>query len=251
MTPSDDAGPWNPGIQSPVPAEFRHLATIFRPEYVSTSIQAADELHDLTGIAATELVAFRPQRLALHELLIRITADFSVADGSRIEDLGINFRQMTRQLLVHHIEPAMADIVSEFDRVRQRLAQVIHGALSQQPYVGVALSSTGRMHRGGLFRRFTTRRVQAAPPATDHTWEVARIATYERQAVSAADELDRAAYRALARVMSALFNRHGRAWGSRNLIASLVTDLACNEVGSDQIGQLLEPLLQRAASVEG
>ena len=251
MTASDDAGPWNPGIQSPVPAELRHLSTIFRPEYVSTSIQAADELHDLTGIAATELVAFRPRRLVLHELLIRVTADFSVADGSRIEDLGINFRQMTRQMLVKHIEPAMAAIVSEFDRVRQRLADVIQGALSEQPHVGVAPSSAGRVHQRGLFRRFTPRRMEAAPPATDHTWEVARIATYERQAVSVADELDRAAYRALARVMSALFNRHGRAWGSRNLIASLVTDLACNEVGSDHIGQVLEPLLQHAASVEG
>ena len=30
---------------------------------------SSDELHDLTGIAPTELVAFRPQRLVLHELL--------------------------------------------------------------------------------------------------------------------------------------------------------------------------------------
>ena len=36
-------GPWNPGIQSQVPKELRHLSTIFRPENVFTSIAAADE----------------------------------------------------------------------------------------------------------------------------------------------------------------------------------------------------------------
>jgi len=38
------------------------------------------------------LVAFRPERLVVHELLARVTADFSVEDGQKTEDLGINFQ---------------------------------------------------------------------------------------------------------------------------------------------------------------
>ena len=91
-------GPWNPGIQSQVPKELRHLATIFRPENVFTSIAAAGEMQGLTGFSPSELVAFKPQRLALHELLIRVTADFAVPDGSRIGDLGINFREIASRL---------------------------------------------------------------------------------------------------------------------------------------------------------
>ena len=61
------------------------------------------ELNDLTGLDIFDLVAFRPERLALHELLIRVTADLSVPSGSRVEDLGINFREMVNTLLANHV----------------------------------------------------------------------------------------------------------------------------------------------------
>ena len=57
------------------------------------------EVADLTGLPLRDIVAFRPERLALHEVLVRVTADISVPDGTRIEDLGINFRQITRTIL--------------------------------------------------------------------------------------------------------------------------------------------------------
>ena len=96
---SNPFGPWNPGIGSQIPAELRPLATIFRPEHVFTNVARADEMHDLTGLPIADLVAFRPERLALHELLVRVTADISVPDGSKIEDLGINFRQIVAVIL--------------------------------------------------------------------------------------------------------------------------------------------------------
>jgi hypothetical protein len=244
----DEAGPWNPGIQSPMPAELRHLCSIFRPENVFTSLATAEELQDLTGIAQSELVAFRPQRLALHELLIRISADLAVADGSRIEDLGINFRQIARRLLVGYIEPEMPAIVSGYSAMRARVAEVIQAALSG---VGADRNAGSPRTRRSLFTRLAKRRADAPVPASDHAWDIGQIAACERMANSASDELERAAYRALARVMSAMFNRHGGAWGERGLIAALASDLACNEFGSESIGHALEPLLQRAAASEG
>jgi len=65
------AGPWNPGLLSQIPREWRSLSTILRPENVATGLAAAEELQSLTGFSLSELVVFRPQRLALHELLIR------------------------------------------------------------------------------------------------------------------------------------------------------------------------------------
>ena len=91
-------------------AELRCLCTIFRPENVSTNVAGVNELQLLTGFPASDLVAFRPQRLCLHELVIRVTADFSVPDGSRLEDLGINFRQMTGLLLARYLEPQMGAV---------------------------------------------------------------------------------------------------------------------------------------------
>ena len=45
--------------------------------------------------------------------------------------------------------------------------------------------------------------------------------------------------------------RHGRVWGSRQMIASLVGDIACNHFGSEEIGRLIEPWLMNAARIEG
>src|SRR5271170_5686438 len=109
-------GPWNPGIQSQVPKELRHLSTIFRPENVFTGIAAVTELQGITGFSPSELVAFRPQRLALHELLIRVTADFAVPDGSRIGDLGINFREIASRLFERHLLPEMDAITTAYER---------------------------------------------------------------------------------------------------------------------------------------
>src|SRR5277367_1385357 len=130
MLHGNEYGPWNPGIVSQVPKELRHLATIFRPEHVSSSLASSLELRGLTGFALSELAIFRPQRLALHELLVRVTADFAVPDGSRIEDLGLNFREMARLLLSKYLDPEMGAIIGAYDRARQGLGRTINAALA-------------------------------------------------------------------------------------------------------------------------
>jgi hypothetical protein len=217
MPPSNEYGPWNPGILSQVPKELRHLATIFRPENVSTSIASVSELRGLTGFEASELVAFRPQRLALHELLVRITADFAVPDGTRIEDLGLNFREIARLLLSRYMGPEMESIVGAYDRARQDAKATIDAALL---YL-----------RGG--------------------WGPEHIAEFGRLAAATGDSAPAAAYKALARTMSALFATQGHAWGTKELIASMAATLACNDFGSACIGRAIAPMLQIAAREQG
>jgi hypothetical protein len=77
------------------------------------------------------------------------------------------------------------------------------------------------------------------------------IATWGAKAHSLPDGAEQTAYRALSTVVSALLIRHGSVWGSRQLIASLVTDMACNHFGSDEIGRLIEPWMTHAAEIEG
>src|SRR5512143_3627110 len=123
-------GPWNPGIESQVPRRLRHLITVFRPENAFADYAKAQELADFTGMAVTELVALRSQRLALHELLIRVTADFSVPDGSRIEDLGINFREIVAAILARDIAPRMHVLAATYEAARRRLAAKIETELA-------------------------------------------------------------------------------------------------------------------------
>jgi hypothetical protein len=221
--PADDTlgfGAWNPGLQSQVPRELRHMATMFRPDNVFTSIAVAMELQGLTGLPASELVAFRPQRLALHELLIRVTADFAVPDGLRIGDLGINFREIVNRLLERYLVPEMAVITAVYDDARHEVRKAVEAALC-----AVIPQGTG--------------------------WDPRHIADCARLAASSEDSLSKTAHRTLARVMSALFATQGHAWGMRELIASAATDMACNDYGADVIGRAIESLLQHAARAEG
>ena len=239
------SGPWNPGIQSEIPDAIRHLSTFLRPENVYTSEAGARELRDLTGLDLADVVAFRPQRLALHELLIRVTADLCVPDGVRIEDLGINFRRITRTVLVNHIVPRMASVSAEYARVRRDLSARIEREI--EALFGASAVAPARKRLGfALLARRTTRDDADAPG----TRESRVAAQWDAKAHACADPLEAAACRALARVLFALLVRHGRAWGSREMIASLALDIACNECASDAIGLLIEPWLANAVHAE-
>jgi hypothetical protein len=217
MPPDKEFGPWNPGIESQMPMELRPLATIFRAENVFTSIAAACELRGLTGFNLSELVVFRPQRLALHELLVRVTADFAVPDGTRIADLGLNFREIARLMLSRYLEPSMHAITATYRRAQQDANDIIEPALA-------------RLNRN---------------------WGPQEIAEFEQLSACAADAAGVASYKSLARVMLALFTTQGAAWGTKELIASMAAGLAGNDFGSACVGQALAPLLQTAAREQG
>ncbi|HEY2399792.1 MAG TPA: hypothetical protein VGI23_05520 [Steroidobacteraceae bacterium] len=231
-------GPWNPGLNSQVPRELRHMCTIFRPENSFTRVASALELRQLTGLPLCDLATLRPQRLVLHELMIRVMADLSVPTGEKIGDLGINFRIITNRLLHRYIEPEMESIAAEYASVREQLATVIRATLSE-------LTAPPPAPKTGWLRRPPK---QPQPSAAD--WGPQQITACERLANNTDDPLKRAAYRALVRVMSALFTTNGRSWGTPELICSLATDLACNDHGSEIVGRTIEPLLRKGIEAE-
>ncbi len=245
------AGPWNPGLVSQIPREWRSLSTILRPENVATGLAAAEELQSLTGFSLSELVVFRPQRLALHELLIRVTADFAVPDGTQIGDLGINFRRIANQILSQYLVPEMDAIVAAFERARSAVTVAVDAAIGAAlPGLAPAAAPPARASAMRLLGLKPWRR-DAASPAADRRWGPGEIGECERRAANARDRLEGLVYRTLARTLSALFATHGYAWGTRELIASLVGDRVCNVFGSDAVGEAIEPLLRRAAQREG
>lgn len=234
-------GPWNPGIESNIPRRVLPLSTLFNPENVFTSVERAIELRDLTGLELSELVTFRAERLVLHELLIRATADFSVSDGSKYGDLGINFRSMTRMILARYIEPDMDKITAAYDGLRDQLAKAIAAEL-------VSAFAPPRTGAGKSF--FGLLRSRKKPAAESRDFQ--QLADdWEAKANTPGSDISRAACQALARVVRALYGRHGHSWGTSELIGSLATDLACNDYGSEEIGRLIEPYILEAARCEG
>jgi len=241
-------GPWNPGLFSQIPAGLAHRATIFRPESVFTTPAEASELADLTGLDPGSLLVFRPERLVLHELLVRVMADFSVPDGEKIEDLGINFRAMVRTILDRYAQPRMGTLIAAYDETRARIATFIDAELARLSRPPAAPTAPPQSWWSSWFKR-----PPAPPPPTSAAteWNPAVIAEWHARAHADGNPLDRAACRALARIVTALLNRHGEPWGTREMIARLATGLACNEAAGDAIGTALAPMLDEAARAEG
>lgn len=254
---STEYGPWNPGIQAELPSALLPLSTIFRPENVFTDAASVHELRDLTGLELHELVIFRPNRLVVHELLIRVTADLSVPDGSRVEDLGINFRRMTQKILAQYVEPRMSGIVAAYDGLRHALSGVVTAELTAAFSTSAAVQRAARANSSGKVRLLDFlqpfRRDSDVSPPVEDDWQRGNrlLREWAAKAQSSESPLLRAAYGSLIRVVSAVRAKHGRMWGDAALLAQVAVGIACNEHGSEVIGQLIEPYILHAAEAEG
>jgi hypothetical protein len=129
--PPAEYGAWNPGLESEVPREYLPLLTIFRSENVSTSIAKAHELSDYCGLPVHELVAFRADRLIVHELLIRVIVSLAVPDGRDYEDLGRNFREIAATILNRYIAPHREELARVFERVKSAASLMIERELAK------------------------------------------------------------------------------------------------------------------------
>jgi len=247
-----DIGPWNPGIKSTLPSEYLSLSTMFRPENVFTSIETAGELSDFTGLPIQQMVFFRPERLIVHELLIRVSADIFVSDGSRYEDLGVNFRAVVDTILDKYINPEMDQIVARFDRLKAQVESMVE----QELVTSLALQTTGTEQRGsalslaGLFRLGRSK-TNARSTESVETRDQRILVDWRKKAESGSDRLSRVLYLSLLKVCHAIIIKYGRLRGDNPLLKTLATGLTCNEYGSDLIGELIAPYITEAATQEG
>ncbi len=244
--PAPQEGAWNPGLESELPRALLPLATVFRPENVRTSLATAHELADYCGLPAHELVAFRPERLIVHELLIRVTARIAVPDGLDYEDLGRNFRTIASTILERHIVPQQAVLLQDFWRMRRAAAEVI----AREVAALVPSPTPGAVPAG--WRRFIPAPRPPSPPPEPPDARARRIvAAWSAGAATTGTAMERACFRALSRVATAITSRRGRLFGDRDPIAELALTLVCNDYGSEVVGNAIAPVFDQAVIDEG
>ena len=201
----EKAGAWNPGIKSTLPSVYLPLSTMFQAENVFSSLEAANELSDFTGLPIQQLVLFRPERLVIHELLIRVSADIFVSDGTRYEDLGINFRNVVSRILTDYVEAEMAAICELHKALNQQASSIIDGALSTSIFAQPAQAEKPRtgFSLSRLFGSAGKTKSPAAPESVQQR-EQRIMSDWDERAKSSADRLLSAVYRELARVAGAI-----------------------------------------------
>ncbi|HEY1542610.1 MAG TPA: hypothetical protein VGG01_09390 [Xanthobacteraceae bacterium] len=245
-------GAWNPGLESELPRELLPLATVFRPENVSTSLAQALELSDYCGLAPQDVVSFRPERLIIHELLVRVTAGFAVPDGTTYEDLGRNFREIAATILNKDVAQHTDELYARFAEVRTEASRIITQELARlsppKPATGLESDGDARPRWSfGLARR-------KAPPAPSEGAERRErrvIGDWSDKAESEGGRLAQSCFRALSTIATATVARRGRLFADHKVLAELAVTLVCNDFGSEAIGDMMAPFIARAAAREG
>ncbi len=248
MENKSEYGPWNPGIQSQLPREILPFSTILNPDNVFQSFEEIEELRKFTGLSREQIAAFRPERLATHELLIRISANFSVSDGNQYQDLGFNFRDMAQTLLDKYVQPNMQQVVDCYEELRKKTLVEIERELDQTVFAPRQSTAVNPSWWQKL--------VKISPPPIRSVSPEIRDANFLKLWQQKADDANNhplleSVYLQLNKIIGSIVIGHGRIRGEKDILGKLVANRVCNIYGSRLVGKLIEPMILAGAAREG
>jgi hypothetical protein len=227
--------------------------TIFRSENTSTPLDEIEETARFSGLEPTTLMRLRPDRLVLHELLIRIMTELTVEDGKATADLGVNFRTMAARLLHRHIDLEIETFRRQYEEIQRRIDEAIHSEIRETlDSASARLIEADPLERSWLDMLLL--RPRPARRARIGAGEQSDLQMFERwlhRSASSEDAMLRSCYRALHHVATGIHCRHGSLAGAGPVLAKLACTLATNEHASERLGASLDPLFRDAAAREG
>lgn len=251
MNTNSEESAWNPGLRSDIPASLWPLVTLFREDNAYISYKVAKELADLTGVNVLGLMAMRPERLVIHALLVRVTADLSVPDGPTYEVLGINLRGMVERIHTAYMQPEMANIVAAFEaercRARDYIAEQLSTRLFDRPPTPVAPAES---------RSLLSRWFRKSPPADSQSSfaelvEITAIREWKSLLDDCNDEMQLACLTALIKTVDAVVAHRGRVIPDATLIRDIVVNQVANTHGAQALEAFIEPIWSKAVASEG
>jgi thymidylate kinase len=242
---------WNPGLQADLPRRYQALETIHRTANVYSCLSDIPELRALTGLEEEELVAFRAERLMLHELIVQVTADIMVLEGEEEEAFGRHFRRITLKILTDYLTPQLPAFQQEYDQlydmIHSKVSEILAAAFAPEP---VAIDPEPVSFLARWFGKRPT-----PPQQTDHRSIQERhhdvIRGIKQQGLAAQAEREQAIYKSTYRVLNSIAGTQGYIGVDREVLARLITRHVCNDFGSRLIGRLVAPHVERAMQGEG
>ncbi len=249
-------GPWNPGISSTLPRRLYPLVTIYSEQNAAVDVALTEELAQFSGLPMPLISELEPERLVLHELLVRVMTELTIDDGPAQSDLGANFRNIISALLANHLAPAMPTLRLEHAQAKRGLEEIIRNEIAMLAAHRLRAPTSPSARR---FDWWSSWRGKVAPVAEagsayrdgSETATLAAIERWRRLADEASSPLARAAHRALRRAAAAVAATQGSIVGHGPVIERLAIAIATNDYGSRRLGALIEPLFLAAIDTEG
>ena len=240
---------WNPGIESEIPTAYRELETIYNPGNVFTSIDEVNELARETGLSPPELICLRPDRLALHALIVSVNADIVILEGESEEDLGKNFRIIAERIFSKYIVPGLVDIDNCYQTMRAKMEGII---LAELEHALNRQKAPAQQKRRAFWSKLLQKKKPISLPSqTRQEREFELINSFKLRGLSADDEIYAAMFRSLYRVLGAISTTRGFIGNDLQYLQRICVNHACNYLGSRDIGNRVGELVQEAIRDEG
>lgn len=238
-------------MQSDIPTALWPLVTLFRSEHAYVSHSEALELSDLTGLNVLKLISLRPERLLVHSLLVRVTADLSVPDGPNYEDLGINLRGIVAQIYSAHMLEELPRITQALENERQKALTFVLEQLSDQFSEQLAVPPK-RSEKTSFFQRLF-KRTSAVDEnfAADVAPEIRALDLWKERLSNEGDPLCKACLKALVKTVGVIVGHRGRMLPDHSLVGRIVVNQVCNTHGSDIVDHYVDQVWHLAVKVEG
>ena len=233
---------WNPGLSSDIPARLMPLVTLYRPENSSVAYQAAKDAAAFCGLKPSDMVAFTAERLVVHELLIRVTADLSVPDGPNYEELGINLRGMVARIYEVYARPEMAALEADLAALRAQ-AEAFMGECLGEVFDPPA-PETGKVS-------FLDRLLGHKPETVAATGELDALSALQARLSQERDPMRLASLEALCTVAGGIISVRGRLVPDAEIITRFALTLFANSQSALAVRRHLEPIMARAVAAEG
>lgn len=245
--PENKFDAWNPGLCSEIPSELMPVVTLYRPENSETTYREVKQAADFCGLKPEDMIVFKVERLAMHDILIRVTTELFVPDGPNYEELGINLRGMAGRILERWIHPRLPEIEAEFARLRARVERNLAERLDTDIFNRRDSSPTD--DKPGFFGKLFGKK----HPSTEAPFlpELAALSEWQNAVDATEDPLEQACLRALLATVGGIVGQRGRLMADKDLVVSLTSRLVCNSYGSRMISSLIEPMFLEAVEKEG
>ena len=241
---------WNPGIESEIPAALREQETIFRSDNVSTSYSDVTELAAQFGLKLEDLIVFKPARLALHEMIVRVSATLSIPEGETEADLGLAFRKITLHILNTYAEGKMLELEQGYATLSAEIAQQVAEILAKSIFA--SQNKPAAKNTSWLSRLFKPRKPAPAINLESKQERDYRIISEFKDKSKLADSAQqRQIYRSLHKVLGTISSHCGQLASDQPLLTRLCSNHALNAFASRWIGRQLDPLFQQAIAQEG
>jgi hypothetical protein len=236
---------WNPGLESALPKDFRPLETIFRPENVVRDYAAALEQSRISGLSPEDFVEFKPMRLALHELLIRVSTQISIPEGKNHLDLGFNYRAIVNGIYEQAIVPRQAEIEALCAKSKEEITQEAARVLD------LAFFAPDKpVKPRGMFSSLGNKTAPAPKPRS-YDDDVRTVEQFRERMKAVLDPKELAVSRACYKILNASLMQHGRIQLPRDYLIELAASMAANEYASVRVGEYIQPLITAAAQERG